>query len=540
MLKLRRFLCGFFGSIALFFLIVSFGSVKNLLDFSRGFDMYGEWPYETLTEKLISIAAFVLGMFIIAIPLVMTFLNGMAWWRIKKGKPSARGWAIAASLSLILSSITIILPLRAMWKYFPVGISIGLLVLCGVMIALGIAGLVAFGRRDSMAQPVIAAKPPRIAGDGTSRLIDVIVWIVGIAGYLWGLNLWEQWGRSHGLFWSSGFSSYLLILVALLLVVALHETGHVAVGLAVGMKPRAFIVGPFQWRIRDGRWKFQFLPAKFLSLAGAAGLVPTDTRHSRWREIWMGAAGPLANLFSGLIATCATLTAKGQPYEQYWEFLAYFSTLSLVVFATNLIPVRPGAQYSDGARIYQLLRGGPLADYFRAAALAASSTVTPLRSRDYDIEAIQRASRTFTQGGAAVFLRLVASEYFLDNGMISQAVDAFNEAEMIGEESIAEIPIEYYPELAFGNAFLRRDGVATRKWLDRMEALKPAHPGDSYWLAKSAMLWIDGRGEEARTAWERGNLLTQMMPSFGGNEFERYRFSLLRECMENKGANAAG
>ena len=73
-----------------------------------------------------------------------------------------------------------------------------------------------------------------------------------------------------------------------------------------------------------------------------------------------------------------------------------------------------------------------------------------------------------------------------------------------------------------------------------MVALKPAQPGDSYWLAESAMLWIEGRREEALIAWEKGILLTQKLPSFGGNEFERYRFSLLRDCIESEIAYAGG
>lgn len=537
MLKLRKFLCGCFGYLALIFFIISFGSVPNLLRFIHGIGIENALPSITLTQKIISIVISVLASLIIAIPLLVTFLNGIAWWAVKNGKASGRGWAISASLSLIIASVSLVLPMKDIWKYFPVGVMVALLLLCGAMIVLGIAGLVAFARRDSMAQPVIAAKPPRIAGDGTSRLLDGLAWMIGIAGYYWLLHLWGQWGKLRGLRWSSGYSSYLLILVVLILVIALHECGHIAVGMVLGMKPRAFIIGPFQWRIRNGRWVFQFLPAKLFSFGGAAGLVPADNRHSRWREIWMGAAGPLTNLVTGAIAACFAFTAKGQPYEQYWDFLVNFSSLSLIVFATNLIPMRPEAQYSDGARIYQLLRGGPLADYFRAASLAGSSTVTTLRSRDYDIEAIQRASKTFTKGDAALFLRLVASEYFLDIGMMPKAREAFCEAESVAEESAPEISVQLYPELVFGNAFLRRDSAATRKWWDRMESKKPIQFNLPYWLAQSALFWIEGRKKEAREAWHNGDRLAQTLPPVGGNEFERYRLSLLRDCLEGDGSN---
>jgi hypothetical protein len=164
--------------------------------------------------------------------------------------------------------------------------------------------------------------------------------------------------------------------------------------------------------------------------------------------------------------------------------------------------------------------------------------MTAIRSRDYDIVAIQRASQTFTQGSAAVFLRLVASEYFLDRGMSSQASEAFCDAENVGEESAPEIPDQLRHELAFGSAFLLRDAAKARRWWDRIEDKESAELRIDYWLALSALDWIEGRKDEASTAWNRGYLLIQKLPPFGGNEFEQYRYSLLHDCIEKEEAVA--
>lgn len=526
MLKLRKLLCRCFGFLAMVFLFASYWAVQGLFLYFRDPGAYDLAPSYKVSLRIISFVLFALSRFIGVMPLVMAFLFGMAWWTVKKGKASGRRWAIAASLLLALSVLPILLWSSGMPRDF--------LIIYALFLVIGIAGIVAFLPRNSVTHFAEVAGPARIAGDGTSRLLDGFASIFAITGYLWGLNLWENWARAQGLFWSSGLSNYLLILAASLIVVVLHESGHFGVGTALGMTPHAVIFGPFQWRLGNGQWKFQFLPKKIFSLGGAAGLVPSNPKQGRWCEIWMGAAGPLMNLLTGLIALVIARTAKGEPYEQYWEFLAYFSTVSLVVFATNLIPRRSGTHYSDGARIYQLLLGGPLADYFRAGSLAASSTVTSIRSRDFDIEAIQRASDYFKQGGTAVFLGLVASEYYLDNGNISQARVAFEKAETVAEESVSEIPAEYQLELILGNAFLRRDAVAARKWWDRMESMKPTNFGLVYWSAQSALLWIEDRKEEAREAWNRGNQLSQMLPPVGGNDFERYRLSLLYDCIEKE------
>ena len=254
----------------------------------------------------------------------------------------------------------------------------------------------------------------------------------------------------------------------------------------------------------------------------------------------MIAAGAGFNLLTGLIALYAALTAKGQPYEQYWEFFAYFSTISLLAFASNLIPMQSEVHYSDGARIYQLLRGGPWADYYRVLNLVGSTVVTPLRPRDYDIEAIKRAEQSFTKGHQALMLRLFASSYFLDRGMIPEASEEVVEAERIYQESALDLPAELCMSFVYRTAVLRRDAASARQWWERMEAKKPTHFGVDYWLAQSALLWIEGRKEEARVAWNKGNLLAYQLPEAGDYEFDRYRSALLYDCIKKRAASAAG
>jgi hypothetical protein len=472
----------------------------------------------------------VLSRLVLAIPLALGFIYGMAWWTTKKGRKSARSWAIAASLTMLLLSVPLMFATYYVVTYSRKG-GTGVIVLAGLILVLGVAGLIAFARRDSMDQMLTPIKPERIAGDGTSRLLDGVAWLIGVGGYIGGRYLWVQWGRAHGIAPNRG-SSIVLIVGALLLTVLLHESGHALTGLALGMKLRMFIVGPFQWRIRDGRWTFKFVLAQFFSAGGATAVVPTNPWQPRWREISMIAAGALANLVTGLIAAYAALVAKGQPYEQYWQILTIFSTLSLVTFVVNLIPFRPEAAYSDGARIYQLLGGGAWADLHRAFSIATSTLVTPLRPKDFDIDAIQRAELSFTQGNQALLLRLFASSYFTDCGMISQACDAVADAERIYQESASEIPAELHTDFVFSCAYLYRDAAKARMWWDRMEAKKPNHFGVDYWLAQSALFWIEDRQDEARESWNKADLLARKLPAAGAYEYDRHRCSLVHDCIE--------
>jgi hypothetical protein len=71
-----------------------------------------------------------------------------------------------------------------------------------------------------------------------------------------------------------------------------------------------------------------------------------------------------------------------------------------------------------------------------------------------------------------------------------------------------------------------------------MEAKKPTHFGVDYWLAKSALSWIEGRKDDALEAWETGNLFAQQLPAAGDYEFDRYRCALLHDCIEYEEVNA--
>jgi hypothetical protein len=478
---------------------------------------------------------------VFAILLGFSALHGMAWWTLKKGKSSGRGWAIAASASMLLLGVPLFFASYSILfapysilrhgSHFP----IGLLIFNGLVPAIGIAGLAAFLPRTAV-DPADPPMPPRIPGDGTSRLGDGFAFLFGIVGAVLGMRFWEDWGFAVGLPRPSLILTYIQIGAAALIAIAAHECGHAVVALALGMKLRAFIVGPFHWRIRDGKWKFEFQPARLLSFGGAAGAVPSNPEQPLWHRICVSAGGPLASLYAGLIAVWFALMAKGRPYEQFWNLLALIATFSLLGFAVNVIPFRFSARndaaYSDGAKIYQFLQGGPWADLHRVFSIAGSSAVTPLRPRDFDIQAIQRTARSFTSGRQGLTLRLFASYYFLDRDMIPETCGALAEAESVYLESASDISAELHTDFVFGNALLRRDAAKALQWWERMEGKKPTHFGVDYWLAQSALRWIESRPLEAYEAWNKGNILAQQLPAAGIYEFDRYRCSLLRQVLD--------
>ena len=338
MLKLRRFMCGCFGILALLFVFVAATTIPMFVfRLQRAHiapPIHSNLPALPLPNFVYSLLAKT----VLMMPLPLAILYFMAWWTIRRSNVFARPWAIAASSAMILQSFPVFIATANEWLYGSHKHAIRFVLINAPLLALGVAGLIAFLPRNSLTQArLVPIKPSRIAGDGTSNLVDAVAWLVALAGYCLGQYLWVRWGRAQHLSLAGGLLFWPLLGAAALLEATLHEAGHSIVGLALGMKLRVFIVGPFQWRMRDGRWKFQFAPTKILSLGGAAGIIPTNPKQSSRDEIYMIASGPVASLCTGLIALAAVLTAKGAPYERAWEFFALVATLGFVSFAVNLI-----------------------------------------------------------------------------------------------------------------------------------------------------------------------------------------------------------
>jgi hypothetical protein len=360
------------------------------------------------------------------------------------------------------------------------------------------------------------------------------------AVYFGAYSWWIRWLRARGVSGnqSSWHQSLIVVTLVLLIIITLHELGHTVTGLALGMKLRAFVVGPFQWQIREGKWEFQFDPKGILSAGGATGVVPATADFPRWRYLCMVTAGPFVSLFTGVFALWIAFTAESNSSLQAGGYLALFGAESLILGLFNLLPFRTPDNYSDGAKISQSLSNGPWGDFQRVMAVIGSSLVTPVRPRNYDIGAIQRAARGIAQGRQGLLLRLYAYSYFLDQERLSEAGEMFREAESIYHRCALDISAELCTEFIFASAYVLRDSKGAREWWTRMEAKKPTRFNVDYWRAASALHWIEGDLKEANEEWEKSNALAEQLPKAGAYEFDRYCCGKLRQALDEVPAPA--
>jgi hypothetical protein len=470
------------------------------------------------------------GLLIPALFAFFTAAYAAAWWTLFRRTTWARVCGIAASVLTVMISLRPIL-------LTPESIEGSL----GVVLAIGILGLIAFLHRVEMTSS--AAKNPvplPIPGDWTSQFVNkaaqAFIFVVSFLAYRW----WISWIKTHGAL--TGHSSWVRLLgtlLVLLLITTVHELGHAAAGLSCGMKLRAFFVGPFQWRMRDGKWGFHFNPKGILLAEGITGIVPSSGKMPRWLYLAMIAAGPLANVLTGVSALLIASTLPLSSPAQAGGLLALCGAWSLALAAGNLLPFRTASGYSDGATILQLLTGGTLADLHMAIAAIGSSLVSPTRPKDYDILTIQRAACGVAQGRQALLLRLYAFSHCLDRGKNREASEALAQAESVYLQSASEIPADLHTCFVFGTAYVRRDARAAREWWDKMQSKKPANFNADYWRAESALHWIEGDLEKANQAWEKSNALAQQLPKAGAYEFGRHCCSLLRSVLDEAAAAAA-
>lgn len=284
--------------------------------------------------------------------------------------------------------------------------------------------------------------------------------------------------------------------VGMFLVLLAHELGHVIGGRLVGFQFRLLIVGPLKIDRVEERFRIGF--NRSLALAGGlAASTPVDDRNLARRMLIYTAGGPAMSLVFGATALLLQMFADGT--------LAFGLNLmgltSLAIALVTLIPMRSDGFASDGARILMLLRGGPAAERWCAAA-ALANDLFGRRPRDLSPELIER-SLALTDGSAdylgSVFL---AYSWALDRGDLATAgayldimtanLDSFNSA----------LRPSVLIEAAYFTAMHRADAVTARALLTK--ARGGLVEGHTRARAEAAVLLAEGRPAEAHTVAANG------------------------------------
>lgn len=345
-----------------------------------------------------------------------------------------------------------------------------------------------------------SARPARPAWARALRAaLIVIVFLAAGAlfGYLIGGALRGDAPRGQGLQLGEVLTLIVALPCVLFLVLLAHELGHVLGGALVGFRFWLLIVGPLKVSRLGGRLR----PGLNRSLGlygGLAATAPEDDRDLPRRMAVMVAGGPAASLLLAALGLGLAALLRGWPAG----LALGLGGASLMIALATLLPLRSGGFYSDGARLLMLLRGGPAARRWAAAA-ALSSAYLNNRPRDLSPALVARTAELSDGSLDSVGAALVRYAWALDRGDIAAAGAAID----VVAANVASYPAPLRPSLLLEAAYFagrhRGDPAAARRLLDQARggAMVETYTRRR---AEAAVLLAEGRRDEGLAAARQG------------------------------------
>jgi len=171
----------------------------------------------------------------------------------------------------------------------------------------------------------------------------------------------------------------LLLPLALILSVLLHEIGHLLPSVGFGFNVARVTLGPISVIQLHGRWTLQYSHSWFRASVSA---IPTDLRAWRARMLIVVAGGPIATL--GIFLTAVYLLDVLRPAGSAGYFLSVLGEINLFLFVLGLIPNASDASVRNDARLFiTLVRNGFDAEQIRLYHAVTQLQVAGVRPRDY-------------------------------------------------------------------------------------------------------------------------------------------------------------
>ncbi|MEO0473115.1 MAG: M50 family metallopeptidase [Bacteroidota bacterium] len=210
-----------------------------------------------------------------------------------------------------------------------------------------------------------------------------------------------------------------LIIPVILIVLAVHEWGHVFAGLRNNFAFRMFVVGPFMWQKEGEKLVFQW-NTKLNLFGGLAVCLPRGTENLRKRFMWYAFGGPLASLLLAGFAVLMWSVLKGISFD--WigpyllkEFFMLTGLMSGLIFLVTILPFHSGGFYSDGARIRLLAQNTPEAEQEIFVLNMIAHSTDGLSPLEYDLSELERLVQLAPQSKRALLFYM-----YLYSGTMAQ------------------------------------------------------------------------------------------------------------------------
>lgn len=266
-----------------------------------------------------------------------------------------------------------------------------------------------------------------------------------------------------------GVLAMLLTMVAMNVVLGIHEWGHVIGGQLSGFRFAMLVVGPLQV-LRDGERIVVGLNKNMSLVGGIASAVPTgNERDIQGAMMRLVAGGPVASLVLAFLAGLPFIAAKifsfAAPGDLGALFLGAMSLGSLLIFLITTIPYHANHFYSDGARVLMLRKRGKEGERWCALAVIGGAMLNSTRPRELKAEYIQSALAMPDKTVDDLSAHILSYQWALDSGNMEDAQRYLNYA----AEHLESYPEAFRPlvaiEVAYMEGVYKHNAEEAQKWL---------------------------------------------------------------------------
>jgi hypothetical protein len=328
--------------------------------------------------------------------------------------------------------------------------------------------------------------------------------------------------------------NFFIWIVAVHLMILLHEAGHLVAGHLAGLPPGGIRVGCFTL-IRSGdRWIFRFNPAGFAS--GMAIPLPGEGETRISSLVWMVAGGPIVSVVSMAVCWVAWIRFGDGTWD--WIGSCWWAALACL---TCLIPMSYGVVKSDISRLWMFWRTPGEAKTWIALVAVSAENLRGVRPRDWTRSLVEEITTSDEkqrniQAGLLLYCRcLDESDY---HGALQHLENCLAASGRAGKAVRKAV----YLEAAIASAYHRQGVAQARIWRDRARKMGKLRAGAD---GAGTIAMCEGRYEDAlRHFAATRQFILKRNPGSGLSIFVREQLDRreqeCRAAIANGAANAAG
>jgi|GEM_PF-444341 len=328
---------------------------------------------------------------------------------------------------------------------------------------------------------------------------------------------------------------------AIWLVIALHEAGHLAAGLAQGFRLALFTAGFLG--IRGTERGVQFFFNKDINLLG--GLAATFPERLvngpdlRRKFAWIVAAGPLTSLIVGIVSLVIGNIFFRQLHSPVsladrigLLFLLVTGIFSLLIFLVTSLPLPGRGFMTDGARFLSLLGSGEKALREEAGLSVAALMGAGYLPGEYPSETVNRLAALPASDLLGLNGHFIALLHYLDRGETERALPFARSIEAnISAAPAGPFRRYYLKEVVFLYGFLLKDADKARSiWSDIQKGAEKDADAATF-RVKAVLACLENKPETALAFVETGLKKLGNHPFLGQRRFEEKWLSAVRAAI---------